>query len=122
MKLTFLSIPEPTPWTHETLDQFDRSVKDTLSLMRDLKCSWHDILPSRMYELAFSTLIQALCRAMVQRILACESTVDEHLVYMIAVILQDTAREILELFEVRFQDLIKENCVCHCHAWVSVGQ
>ncbi|KAI8441121.1 hypothetical protein MSG28_009373, partial [Choristoneura fumiferana] len=67
--------------------------------MKDLKCCWHNILPTRMYEMGMCTLVQAFCQAVLQRIFADCKLISEELVYMLSVRLQDAVEDITALFE-----------------------
>ncbi|KPJ17468.1 hypothetical protein RR48_03878 [Papilio machaon] len=87
------------PWTHDSYQTFDAAIKSSLSLMEDLKSSWFNVLPIRMYELSMCTLAQALCQAMLDRIFADSKPISEELVYMLAVRFEDTMAEIKSLFD-----------------------
>lgn len=67
--------------------------------MKDLKSSWYNVLPIRMYELSICTLAQALCQAMLDRLFADSKPITEELVYMLAIRFEDTMAEIISLFE-----------------------
>ncbi|XP_063622583.1 centromere/kinetochore protein zw10-like [Cydia splendana] len=90
---------ELSTWSKTSYEQFDTAVNNAIILMKDLKCSWHHILPTRMYELAMCTLVQAFCQSVLQRIFADSRPVQEDLVYMLAVRLQDSVEDITTLFE-----------------------
>lgn len=68
--------------------------------MHELKATWYNILPTKMYELSICTLVQALCHSMLERIFANTKPISEDLVYMMAVRFEDTIAEIMTLFEV----------------------
>lgn len=87
-------------WSKESYEQFDTAVNNSIIQMKDLKCCWHNILPTRMYEMAMCTLAQAFCQAVLQRIFADTKLISEDLVYMLAVRLQDAVEDITALFEV----------------------
>ncbi|XP_049878806.1 uncharacterized protein LOC126375745 [Pectinophora gossypiella] len=90
---------DTSPWTHEVYEQFDTAINKAILLMRDLKSSWLNILPSRMYEMSLCTLIQALCQAILDRIFADGKPIEEELVYMLAVRLEDILSEVNVLFD-----------------------
>ncbi|XP_068623129.1 centromere/kinetochore protein zw10 homolog [Battus philenor] len=86
------------PWTHESYQTFDVAINSSLNLMNDLKSSWLNILPLHMYELSICTLVQALCQAMLDRMLSNSKPTCEKLVYMLAQRFEDTVTEIESLF------------------------
>lgn len=69
--------------------------------MQVLKSTWHNILPTKMYELSICTLIQTLCESMLERIFANTKPISEDLVYVMVVRFEDTVAEIETLFEVK---------------------
>ncbi|CAK1589253.1 unnamed protein product [Parnassius mnemosyne] len=87
------------PWTYDSYQTFDSAVNSSIILMKDLKTSWFNILPTRMYEHSMCTLIQALCQAMLDRIFGDSKPISEDLVYMLAIRFEDTIADIATLFE-----------------------
>lgn len=99
-----------SPWTHDSYEQFDCAINTALALLKDLKCSWYNILPNRMYEMSMCTLVQVLCQSVLDRVLAAIKPVSEELVYMLAMRVDDTLADVLTLFEVRYN---LEKCLIH---------
>ncbi|XP_031764920.1 uncharacterized protein LOC113509466 [Galleria mellonella] len=99
---------EPTEWTHESYDLFDNAVNSTMTLLKELKTSWFNVLPASMYEMSICTLIQALCQSILHRVFADSRQINEELVYMLAVRLEDVTSEFLTLFEepIQFENKI----------------
>ncbi|XP_038218958.1 centromere/kinetochore protein zw10 homolog [Zerene cesonia] len=87
------------PWSLDSYDTFNYAINNSITLMKELKSSWYNILPSRMYQLSLCTLIQALCQSMLTRIFVDIKPVDEELIYMLAIRFQDSIKEIKTLFE-----------------------
>ncbi|CAH2088278.1 unnamed protein product [Euphydryas editha] len=96
------------PWTYESYETFDCAINYAVTLMQELKNTWYNILPTRMYELSMCTLIQALCQSMLDRIFADTKSICEDLVFMLAVRFEDTISELLSLFEepIKFENKI----------------
>ncbi|CAB3251146.1 unnamed protein product [Arctia plantaginis] len=86
-------------WTHDSYEQFDCAINTALALLKDLKCSWYNVLPNRMYEMSMCTLVQVLCQSMLDRVLAAIKPVSEELVYMLAMRVDNTLADVFTLFE-----------------------
>ncbi|XP_059061672.1 uncharacterized protein LOC131854574 [Achroia grisella] len=99
---------EPTVWTHEIYNQFDNSVNSTMTLLKDLRSNWYNILPTSMYEMSICTLIQALCQSILHRLFADCRPINEDIVYMLATQLEDVTSELVSLFEepIQFENKI----------------
>lgn len=89
------------PWNYESYETLDSAINYATTLMQELKATWYNILPTKMYELSICTLIQALCESMLERIFANTKPISEDLVYMMVVRFEDTVADIETLFEVR---------------------
>jgi hypothetical protein len=76
------------------------AVNDAIILLKDLKGSWYNVLPHRMYEMSMCTLIQTLCQAVIVRVFADSRPISEDLVFMLAVRIENTVTDITNLFEV----------------------
>ncbi|CAH2055915.1 unnamed protein product, partial [Iphiclides podalirius] len=104
------------PWTHESYQIFDAAINSSLTLMKDLKSSWHNILPVRMYELSICTLAQALCQAMLDKVFADSKPISEELAYMLALRFDDTVllkAQLLEITDLWGTDkLLSQSYVC----------
>ncbi|XP_045504982.1 centromere/kinetochore protein zw10 homolog [Colias croceus] len=87
------------PWSLDSYDTFNYAINNSITLMKELKSCWYNILPSRMYQLSICTLIQTLCQTMLARIFVDIKPVDEELIYMLAIRFEDTVKEIRTLFE-----------------------
>lgn len=68
--------------------------------MRDLKCSWLNVLPLRMYEMSMCTLIQALCQCMINRLLADTQFIPEDIILQIRRTFDNALKDFAMLFEV----------------------
>lgn len=91
------------PWTHDSYETFDAGINSSLILMKDLKDSWYNILPIRMYELSMCTLAQALCQAMLDKVFADSKPISEESAYTLAVRFDDTVANITSLFTEEFE-------------------
>lgn len=82
--------------------------------MKDLKTSWYNVLPTRMYEMSVCTLIQALCQSVLERVLADSKPVSEELVFMLALRVEQTIADVFTLFEVSYMyafSLFQTTCI-----------
>lgn len=86
-------------WSHESYEQFDCAINNAVTLMKDLKSSWYNVLPTRMYEMSVCTLVQALCQSVLERVLADSKPVSEELVFMLALRVEQTIADVFTLFE-----------------------
>ncbi|CAH0591434.1 unnamed protein product [Chrysodeixis includens] len=96
-------------WSHESYEQFDCAINNAITLMKDLKSSWYNVLPSRMYEMSVCTLVQALCQSVLERVLADSKPVNEELVFMLALRVEQTIADVFTLFEEPIQFETKIN-------------
>nr|XP_049697353.1 centromere/kinetochore protein zw10 homolog [Helicoverpa armigera] len=88
-----------TAWSLESYEQFDCAINKALSLMKDLKSCWYNVLPTRMYEMSICTLVQALCQSVLERVMSDCKPVSEELVYMLAMRAESTVAGVYTLFE-----------------------
>ncbi|KAL0829602.1 hypothetical protein ABMA28_003109 [Loxostege sticticalis] len=87
------------PWSQERYDQFDTAVNDAVVLLKSLRSAWLPILPPQMYEKSLCALIQTLCQSVLLKVFADSKPISEELVYMMAVRLEETIKDIEGLFE-----------------------
>ncbi|KAI8441119.1 hypothetical protein MSG28_009373, partial [Choristoneura fumiferana] len=97
--LRVLGLEKVSLYLQKQKNVITQTVNNAIIQMKDLKCCWHNILPTRMYEMGMCTLVQAFCQAVLQRIFADCKLISEELVYMLSVRLQDAVEDITALFE-----------------------
>ncbi|RVE46322.1 hypothetical protein evm_009041 [Chilo suppressalis] len=107
---------EEDAWTMKNFETFDMAMNDCLCSLSGLCGYWHNTLPSRMYEMAMSTLIQVLCQCVIKRVFEGQS-ISEPVAFMLEQHLNNMHASVSSYFLVP-----NGNFASKISAWVKFGK